>query len=205
MTLFPPGGQRGFTLLECMATATVAGVLALASGPLLQDFNSGNPTEVEAHWQRTLNEARAAAISAGAPVTVCASVSGTECDGENWDAGWVVLQAASATADRQVLESYLLEDKSGELQVFDERLRKANRIEFNGRGFNGRDIRTISTVCDASGLASNAVVIERSGRIYSSTHWAQLQVQSQSPSKPVNNDSLQQVSDQELYETICRS
>lgn len=203
--LSPLNGQRGFTLLEVMATAAVAGLLALASKPMLQDFHKGGSSELRAQWQQTLNKARIAAIASGQPVTVCASVSGTACDGPDWASGWVVLQTAMSTQDRQVVESYLLEDKSGELRVFDERLRKANRIEFSGRGFNARDTRTISMVCETKKADSVAIVIERSGRIYSSVHWTQLQLQTQSPLQPVNNDSLQQVSDQELYETICRS
>lgn len=206
MVHFLPGatlcGQRGFTLFELVTAATVASLLALAGGPLLAQLQDDSGT-TRLRWQSALQQARVTAIASGAPVIVCASNDGTRCDSEDWRTGWLVYQTATDSADRQVLESYLPEDKSGELQVFDERLRKADRIEFNGLGFSAGDTRTISTVCNEQEASPVAVVIERSGRIHSSTHWTRLQLQTSM--QPVDNDSLQQVSDQELYETICRS
>lgn len=82
--------QAGFTVIELMIVATIAGILLAVSAPAFQDVISRTVVNSQARTLLTaINYTRSEAIRRNADVTLCASTNGTDCSG-SWSDGWLV-------------------------------------------------------------------------------------------------------------------
>lgn len=83
--------QRGFNLLELMIGITVTGVLLAIGVPSMRDMALRQRiTASTQDLQLDLTLARQEAITRGAPVTVCTSSDGNNCDNASWNDGRIV-------------------------------------------------------------------------------------------------------------------
>jgi type IV fimbrial biogenesis protein FimT len=84
--------HSGFTVLELMATLTVAAVLLTVGVPgFLSVVQNNRATAYTNDVVTALNLARAEAMRRRTDVIVCRSVDGTHCaNGSDWSTGWVV-------------------------------------------------------------------------------------------------------------------
>ncbi len=84
--------MSGFSLTELVVVMLVVGIIAAIGTPSFKYVTTSNriASEINA-LMGDLQYARSEAIKQGEIVTVCASVSGTQCDGgNNWQGGWIV-------------------------------------------------------------------------------------------------------------------
>lgn len=85
-------GSRGFTLVELIATLTVAGILISLAVPSFSELMKNNRLITQANdFVTALNLARSEAIKRGSRVTVCKSSDEASCAGSGgWEQGWIV-------------------------------------------------------------------------------------------------------------------
>ena len=84
--------SAGFTLTEMVIAMSIVAILMTIGVPSFKYVTTSNRISTEVNGLLgDMQFARSEAIKEGLPVTVCASVSGTQCDGgNNWHAGWIV-------------------------------------------------------------------------------------------------------------------
>ena len=83
--------EDGFTLVELLVTLALLVVVLTVAVPSFVNFVKNNRlTAATNNLVTSLTYARAEAIRRGKAVTVCASRTGTSCDGTDWDDGWIV-------------------------------------------------------------------------------------------------------------------
>jgi type IV fimbrial biogenesis protein FimT len=116
-----PSRVRGFTLLELMATLTVAAIILTVGVPsfvsLMQNTRATTHTNA---LVTALNIARSEATRRGTAVTVCSSTTGTSCAGAgvtDWSTGWIVSTPAQVLrAWPQVSGGATLTGDAGQIQ-----------------------------------------------------------------------------------------
>jgi len=95
--------QRGFNLMELMATVAVLGILLGIAVPSFKETMRNNRLIAQNNELVSgLNLARSEALKMSGPVTVCASTDGAGCSGATtWTTGWIVFsdQNANGTFD----------------------------------------------------------------------------------------------------------
>jgi type IV fimbrial biogenesis protein FimT len=92
--------QKGFTLIEMLATVGVATVLLAAATPSFVQMNRNSRIiGYTNEFVGTVNFARAEAIRRGSPVTICRSNDNATCSG-GWSDGWIVF--ADPDSDKTV-------------------------------------------------------------------------------------------------------
>lgn len=81
----------GFTLIEVMVTVALLAILIAAVAPSFRGLLLDNQAATQANAVVTsLMFARSEAIKRNAPVVMCQSDAGTDCDAGNWADGWIV-------------------------------------------------------------------------------------------------------------------
>jgi type IV fimbrial biogenesis protein FimT len=83
---------RGFTLVELLATLTVAAILLTVGVPSMQDLIRNNRLTAATNLiVSSLNIARSEAIKQGRNASVCVSDTQPQntCSGNNWQLGWL--------------------------------------------------------------------------------------------------------------------
>lgn len=171
-------GQRGYTMLEVLAVATISSVLAVGGAPMLKSWQTNLANRAsQDQFTEALEGARALAIASGQNVTLCASDNGRHCNTNDWSGGWIIYQKAMEDSVREedsgllVLHNYRLENIDSTLRVFDERLKPVNEISFNPNGFNAHDEKAIATLCTVRSQLPIAILVERSGHVHRSHQW----------------------------------
>lgn len=158
--------QGGFTVIELMIVATIAGILLAVSAPAFQDVIDRAVVNSQA---RTLlaavNYTRSEAIRRNAPVTLCASTDGSDCDAGSWSEGWLVFADNNGDADGD----------TGSVDAGDEVLRVyegpgsgstvsfngGNMLEYDGMGFSHESGAARQfVVCPSDNDADNAQGID---------------------------------------------
>lgn len=103
----PAVAQRGFTLIELLITVVVLSIVIALAVPSFRSFMQNDQQwMLQSSLVLALNAARSEAIKQDSVngVQVCASVSGTACDGASWGQGWIVLNT-SAPANLRVTQT----------------------------------------------------------------------------------------------------
>ena len=91
-------GQRGFTILELVVTATIVAILSAAAMPFLGELVRGQRIKTAiSDINASVIYARSEAIKRNQNVAICASTDGAACAGAtNWATGWIVFVDADA-------------------------------------------------------------------------------------------------------------
>ncbi len=163
--------QFGFTMLELFSVVVVSGVLAMASMPLLKDFQSNHTAaDLQQTFAESLAVARERAVGTGVAVYLCGSADGETCSSD-WGNGWLVYQSAQPKAPGQtvpeadIIQHIDVADARSELKVIDEDLHAVAAISFDSRGFNAASQRLTAMTCASDSAAGAAIFLERSGRV----------------------------------------
>lgn len=100
--------QSGYSIFDLIITSAVAGVLSLGAvgmNGLVQDTRISAMTN---QLMGNLSLARSEAIKRGLPVSVCASTTGSECQGSReWSGGWIMFSDANGNGKLEPGESVL--------------------------------------------------------------------------------------------------
>jgi len=94
---------RGFTLIELMMAIVVLAILLGIGVPSFRDAAVGSRVSSYANdLVASVQLARSEAIKRNAPVTLCASADGVNCEDEGgWEVGWIVATAGGVLIQRQ--------------------------------------------------------------------------------------------------------
>ncbi len=161
--------QQGLTLIELMIGVGLAGLLLSLAVPALDLFVlNARQTGAVNEFVSSMHIARSTAVTTNARVTICASSSGTACDGGEWSDGWIVF--GDPDSDQTVDAGETIVSSSGETSNVD--IASAEFPLFltyrpNGRvanaGLNGS--AGAFTVCDKRGAErAKVMLIDLSGR-----------------------------------------
>src|SRR5690606_29845721 len=84
--------QKGFTLLELLFTITVAAIVLSFGVPGFMSIIDNNRAVTDTNDLVTaMNLGRSEATRRGAPLLLCSSTNGADCNGGNdWSSGWVL-------------------------------------------------------------------------------------------------------------------
>lgn len=160
------GRETGTTLLEAMVTMTIAAVLLSLAIPGLIDFTrnarrDGRVSDIVV----ALSIARSEAIKRNHHVTVCPSLDGLTCAGNNrWEGGWIVYADPNNNGTVDDTETILrrYEAAGGEGTLRSGLTRK--RVTYQGNGLSVA-FNTKLRVCDTRGTAyARSVVVSNTGR-----------------------------------------
>lgn len=81
---------RGFTMPELLTAMAVGAIsLAVAVPSFNATINNNRRTTAVNDLFATMQTARSESITRNAQITVCPSASGENCDGTNWNDGWI--------------------------------------------------------------------------------------------------------------------
>lgn len=95
------GRQSGFTLGELLTTVAVLGIgLSLAVPSFEAAMRNNQRATAVNQLVSTMHIARSEAVTRNMQVTICASSDGANCDGADWNAGWIFF--TDADRDRAV-------------------------------------------------------------------------------------------------------
>jgi type IV fimbrial biogenesis protein FimT len=100
--------QGGFTLVELLITVVAFAIIVGLAVPAFRSFlQNDRQWMLQNSLVLALNAARSEAIKQDSAkgVQVCASVSGTACDGASWAQGWIVLNPSAPPPNSQVIQS----------------------------------------------------------------------------------------------------
>lgn len=146
--------SQGFTLIEMMTAIAVLGILITISLPTLEGMLlSGRLRSYANELAASAYLARSEAIKTNSVVRLCASSSGTGCDGD-WAEGWVVLRSDDAVVQSHGALANGYKINAG-----------ANTLSFKPTGISAT--QTTLTVCKASPSAGDqerVVTISATGR-----------------------------------------
>ncbi len=156
--------QRGLTLIELMIALAVLAIVATSAVPAMTRFLDEQRLTAGANLLVThLQYARSEAISRNRPVSACPSPDGLKCQGNRWDAGWIVFldpdETGQPTTGQDVLrvvqhEPGLHMDSGGRY-----------RVRFQGSGAAYGNNLTIRICARQSASSGRAVIVSNPGRV----------------------------------------
>lgn len=169
---------KGFTLVELLATLTIAGALFSVGVPSLRDTVLNHRMNAGINDMITeINLARSEAIKRGTSVVICPSNdAGTQCQDKdtsdsspaNWLMGWLIYSDVNNNASYDSGTDEILR-KHAKLTEFKSIKSKAGNtiLKFTSDGFAPGIMTTIS-FCDTRGISSaKGLVIIDTGRVRS--------------------------------------
>lgn len=143
--------SRGFGLLELVVAMAIMGILITIALPAMDSMLlSGRLRSYSNELLASVYLARSEAIKTNAVVTLCASATGTACDG-SWEQGWVVLRNNNA-----VIQSH------GELTDGFVVNGSVTTLSFKPTGIGAT--QATLTLCKTGGDQSRVITVNASGR-----------------------------------------
>jgi type IV fimbrial biogenesis protein FimT len=161
--------ERGFTLIELMIAIGLTGLLLSMAVPALDIFvSNARQTGAVNDFVSSMHVARSTAVTTNTRVTICPSAGGANCDGANWEDGWIVFR--DPDSDQNVDAGETIVSTSG--PVGDLTIRSGEFSSFllyrpNGRVMNASLDGSAGafTVCDDRGAGhAKVMIIDLSGR-----------------------------------------
>lgn len=147
MPFSTPASNKGFTLLEVLATVAIATILLFSTTPLVNAFNHSNAVD-STELMNLLHQARKTAVFTESKVIVCPMDESKQCT-NNWSLALSSFQDSNANhvfdADDVLLQSV-------QNQALTVRWNSANNspfISFNADGGAGENIGKISLMSQA--------------------------------------------------------
>ncbi len=157
--------QQGFTLIELMFAAVIAGiVLAIAIPSMNQFVQNERLTSYTNTLITDLMLARAEAVKQNRPTIVCVSSNQTSCTAGELKDGWIVgvdtdNDGTLTNADQLLKVQQAIEGDINSTSTI------GTVVQFDSRGFTPNTIGTI-TISDSRGVAHQKVLnINRTGRV----------------------------------------
>lgn len=162
---------KGFTLVELLATLTIAGVLFSVGVPSLRDTVLNHRMNAGINDMITeINLARSEAIKRGTSVVICPSNdAGSDCKSSTaWDSGWLIYSDINNNSSYDSGTDEILR-KHAKVTGFKSISSNGDkkRLRFTSDGFAPGIMTTIS-FCDTRGISSaKGLVIIDTGRVRS--------------------------------------
>ncbi|MEK9939373.1 MAG: GspH/FimT family pseudopilin [Methylotenera sp.] len=143
--------EQGFGLVELVVAMAIMGILITITLPAMDSMLlSGRLRSYSNELLASAYLARSEAIKTNAVVRLCASASGTACDG-SWEQGWVVLRS-----DDAVIESHAALTEGFVING------SVTTLSFKPTGIGAT--QATLTVCKSGGDQSRVVTVNASGR-----------------------------------------
>ncbi|MDR0588828.1 MAG: GspH/FimT family pseudopilin [Burkholderiales bacterium] len=104
----PPTISRGVTALEILITLSIFAILTVVGVPSVMSIVERQQTYNLAHALKdTMARARIEAMKRNQRVTVCPTLDGTTCLGEQWEKGWIMFEDNNSNALREENEELI--------------------------------------------------------------------------------------------------
>ncbi|WGL18190.1 GspH/FimT family pseudopilin [Microbulbifer bruguierae] len=154
--------QQGLTLLELMVTLAVLAVVAAIAIPNFTTLvNNNRSIALGEDLAGALHYARSEAVKRSASVTLCASASGTACDGD-WTDNWIAIVDTAASDSSaipvvgEVLRQWQIAGNSAVISAKQD-TSDVDFVRFTGKGLlGGSGSGSIVINSSISGCAANS-------------------------------------------------
>ncbi|MBU6258296.1 MAG: GspH/FimT family pseudopilin [Burkholderiales bacterium] len=132
--------SAGFTVIELMVVLAIAAVMLGLAAPGFQSLGQQSRSQAWASaLVRDIQLARSTAIQTGAPVTLCAAATPSNCAANaiSWTGGWVVYQGLAFTAGTSIIVASASADPNAGADTFTSTLAAAApALTFNRQGYS---------------------------------------------------------------------
>ena len=165
------GRQSGFNIIELMVVMAIVTIMATVAVPSFMTMSRDSRLAVKHNdFIGTLNLARSEALARGRSVTICKWGVGDDCDGQEWEDGWIVFVDTDRDGmvdnnERPVIRIYppLTNNNGQNNNTLRGTNTAANQIVFNSQGMLLAP--GLLTFCDSRGAShARGLILSRSGQ-----------------------------------------
>lgn len=154
----PMSATAGFTLIELLMVVAITGILATVAVPAFQEATLSSKLSSYANsYVASANLARNEAIKRNAVVTMCVSLTGTECSEGNWNQGWIISSDGTVIHRQQAFSQGFNMTEAGGI----------SSVSFQPSGVG--TTQSTYTVCRSSpsvGTQERVITLTATGRTY---------------------------------------
>lgn len=161
--------ERGFTLIELMVVIIIAAILLTIAVPSFSTLiKRNNVDSLQSKFSSSLSTARTEAASRNRIVSICGSVTETDCTGGSWNDGWIIFEDLDGDGDFDAGDVLIdVYRNNGRYTIRPSNAGDANFISFNSQGFMNGSADRLFIVCDPDkeAIYARGLFVNRSGLV----------------------------------------
>jgi type IV fimbrial biogenesis protein FimT len=165
--------STGFTLVELLIALVLGAIVTTLSVPISNMVKSSRASSIAYEFTAALNFARSEAIKRGNRVTVCRTIDGSRCEGNNdvnhqkvWDNGWMIFSDLNGNGQFNTTQDKILRIRGPLKDGYSLRSNARVRVTYKPIGISPgfMDSWTVCAPGDDSTIAKG-IILSYTGRV----------------------------------------